>query len=288
MIFFLAITNLFSFLNLNNKKEKIIFYSESKYYKEHFEDLIDRLLELKIDNLIYVTSDHDDFIYYKDKLKSFFIPNGFFLHLFFLLIECKMLIMTLPNLGDPIKKSQKCKNYVYFFHSISSSHRGYTRDAFKEYDTVLTIGNFQKIELIEFEKKYNFKPKKIINTGYFFLDNVRNKIKQDKKIKNNVLFAPSWNYKKNLFDDYSIKIIEDLIDKGFVVTLRPHPEHYKRSKKTISKITEKFKNTSNFTFDKNVSNLLSMEKSEILITDFSAIDMEYVLLFKKTCHSYKL
>ena len=279
--FLLSLINFYNFLNLSNKKEKIIFYSESKYYREHFVDLIENLLELKIDNLVYITSDYDDFIYYKDKLKSYFIPNGFFLHLFFQLIECKMLIMTLANLGDPIKKSHKCKNYVYFFHSIASTYRGYTRDAFKEYDTMLTIGNFQKVELIEFEKKYNFKPKKIINTGYFFLDHLKNRVEQNKKIKNNILFAPSWNYDKNLFEDYSIKIIEDLISKGFIVTLRPHPEHYKRSKETISKIIEKFKNISNFSLDRNVSNLSSMEKSEILITDFSAIDLEYVLLFKR-------
>ncbi len=279
--FYFSLINLYNLLNLKNKKEKIFFYSESKFYTEHFADLIENLLELKIDNLTYVTSDYDDYLYHKNKLESYFVGNGFFLHLFFQLLECKMMIMTLANLGDPIKKSPKCKNYVYFFHALSNTYKAYTSDAFKEYDTILTVGNFQKIELIESEKKYNYQPKKIINTGYFFLDHIKNKIRQDKMVKSNILFAPSWNYKENLFDDYSIKIIEELIAKNFIVTLRPHPEHYKRSKKTISKIIEKFENNKNFLLDQNPSNILSMEKSEMLITDNSAIDMEYVLLFKR-------
>ena len=38
---------------------------------------------------------------------------------------------------------------------------------------------------------------------------------------------------------------------------------------------------SNFEFDERLSNLESMEKASVLITDNSAIDMEYVLIFER-------
>ena len=64
-----------------------------------------------------------------------------------------------------------------------------------------------------------------------------------------------------MFDDYSIDIIGNLIEKGFNVTLRPHPEHYKRSKKTIDRIIKLFGNNDKFEFDYDISNLKSMEKA---------------------------
>ena len=77
----------------------------------------------------------------------------------------------------------------------------------------------------------------------------------------NILFAPSWNYNKNnLFDDYSLDIIKILISQNYKITLRPHPEHYKRSKITIDKIKKIFGNNKNFYLDKNFSNLNSLEK----------------------------
>ena len=71
------------------------------------------------------------------------------------------------------------------------------------------------------------------------------------------------------------------MSKGFKVTLRPHPEHYKRSINTLSKINKLFFNNHNFKLDKNYSNLMSLEKSEIVITDNSSIVFEYVFVFKR-------
>ena len=102
------------------------------------------------------------------------------------------------------------------------------------------------------------------------------------KQKKQILFAPSWNYnKENLFDDYSIKIISMLLSEDFSVTLRPHPEHYNRSSESIDKIKDMFLSNKNFILDKNVSNLHSMEKAELLITDNSSIVFEFLFVFKR-------
>ena len=102
------------------------------------------------------------------------------------------------------------------------------------------------------------------------------------KEKRHILFAPSWNYNiKNLFDDFSIDIISILLAKDFIVTLRPHPEHYKRSKNIIDKVNELFSDNKNFSLDKNISNLKSLEKAEIVITDNSSIVFEFILIFKR-------
>ena len=53
------------------------------------------------------------------------------------------------------------------------------------------------------------------------------------------------------------------------------------SKNTINKINKLFFNLKNFFLDKNFSNLKSLEKAEILITDNSSIVFEFMLIFKR-------
>ena len=132
------------------------------------------------------------------------------------------------------------------------------------------------------EQKFNFPKKEIVNSGYFFLDNIKRKANLKSKEKRHILFAPSWNYNKsNLFDDYCIEIVSSLLSENFTLTLRPHSEHYTRSKKTINKIKDLFLNNENFFLDKSYSNLKSLEKSEILITDNSSIVFEFILIFER-------
>ncbi len=190
--------------------------------------------------------------------------------------------MTLTDLGNNFEKSKLCKYYVYFFHAIGSTHQRYTNAAFKNYDIILANGEYQSKELKLSEVKFNFPQKEIINSGYIFLDNLISNANLNLKESKHILFAPSWNYdKNNLFENYSIEIISNLLSKNFKVTLRPHPEHYKRSNNIINEIERLFSINQNFRLDKNFNNLKSLEKSEILITDNSSIVFEFIFVFKR-------
>ena len=229
--FFESLINLLNFIKIDNKKKDFVFFIESKFYRNHFMDLILNLKKLGHKNIIVITLNKDDFIFFKNITNCFYINNYMLLVIFFKILNCRFMIMTLVGLGNPFQKSRFCKFYVYFFHAIASTHKIYTKTAFKNYDIILTNGEYQSKELRLAEKQFNFPKKEIINSGYFFLDNIRKVANLNIKEKRHILFAPSWNYNiKNLFDDFSIDIISTLLAKDFIVTLRPHPEHYKRSK----------------------------------------------------------
>ena len=280
--FFESLINLIKFINIDNKKKEFVFYSESKFYRDHFIDLILNLKKSGQRNIILITSDKDDIIFFKETLTCLYIKNYFILSIFFKILNCKFMIMTLTDLGNHFQKSKLCKFYVYFFHAIASTHQIYTNSAFKNYDIILSNGEYQSKELKLAEEKFSFPKKEIVISGYFFLDNIKKKANLKSKEKRHVLFAPSWNYnKENLFNDYGIDVISNLLSINFILTLRPHPEHYKRSKNTINKINKLFSNEKNFFLDKSISNLKSLEKAEILITDNSSIVFEFMLIFKR-------
>ena len=280
--FLISLVNFYKFFLINKKEKDFVFYSESKYYREHFIDLINSLIHFKQKKIIFITSDFDDYHFFKDKIKCFYVPSVFFIKVLFITLNCRFLIMTLTDLGNHLLKSKNCEKYVYFFHALASTHEIYTNTAFSNYDIILSNGKYQEKELIFNENLLNTPKKEIINTGYFFLDYIKNNSNQDRVTISNILFAPSWNYNEtNLFNNQSINIIETLLRNNFSVTLRPHPEHYKRSITVLKKIKKHFYKDKNFLLDNNLSNIESMEKAELIITDNSSIVFEYVLIFKR-------
>ena len=281
--FFKSILELFKLTNIDLKYRRYIFFSEGKFYTDHFKDILENLNKLSGKKYIhYITLDKFDHHELSKNANVYVINNSFVVRLLFKIIKCENFIMTMSDLGNHLEKSKNCKNFIYFFHAASSIFRRYTKNAFKNYDIIFVNGEYQKKELIYEEKKFTIPKKKIITTGYFLLDRLKKISKKNKFINDCILYAPSWNYsKKNLFDNYSIKIIDHLLNNKLKVIVRPHPEHFKRSQNVINEIKMKFSQNKNFVLDTNYSNLNSMEKAQILITDNSAIDIEYVLVFNR-------
>ena len=130
------------------------------------------------------------------------------------------------------------------------------------------------------EKLSNLKPKKLINNGYIYFDYLKDKIYLSNK-SDEILVAPSWNKNRlNFINEDFEEIITNLLNKGFKVRFRPHPETLKRAKALMKLYKEKFE-SSNFIFDDNSENLESLNKAKFLITDNSGISIEYMMIFKK-------
>ena len=82
-----------------------------------------------------------------------------------------------------------------------------------------------------------------------------------------------------MFNKHAESIINNLISSGFNVIFRPHPEIIKRNKNQYDNILSKFKINKNFILDVSPSNVQAMEKASLLITDNSAISIEYSFAF---------
>ena len=268
-------------LKLTDKKIKIVFYSESKSYQKCSNTLIKFFAEKYPNQVYYVSSDLDDKIANLN-VKNLFIGNGFLMNFFFSIIKAEYFFLTLTDLDNhSLKKSKKIDNYIYYFHSGGSTFQGYTESSFDNYDIILCNGQFHVDEIRFREDKKKLTHKKLILTGFFYFDDIMKKIKHN-EIVDEILIAPSWNYKyKNFINESFIKVIDELLKKNHKVTFRPHPEHYKRSKNILKFINEKFYSYKGFRFDNDSENIKSMEKAKCIITDISNISFEYMLLFNR-------
>ena len=275
--FFIILKNINSLIS---KKPKFIFYSENKSYQKYSNQLIHFLSRKYPDQVCYVSSDINDKIT-SSKIRNLFIGNGLLMKYFFINIKAENLILTLTDLDNHIiKKTKNIKKYIYFFHAPVSTTKSYTTSAFDNYDMILCNGSYQIEEIRKRESFQQNKKKDLIKSGYFYFDFLKENLNYQ-KIPDEILIAPSWNYYQENFMNKNVEnIIEEVLNRGFKVRYRPHPENFKRSKKILDSYKKKFINHE-FILDDSIENIASMENAKCLITDNSGIAIEYVLLLKR-------
>ena len=265
----------------------LVFYSEKSGFYKYYKDLIGELLAKSNVVIHYVTNDYNDAIFEiaKDepRIKPYYIGLRK-LTLLMMLIETDMFVMTTPDLNKYyLKRSYVKKNteYVYAPHDTLSTHTSFNEGAFDAFDTVLCAGPHIVRELRATEEAYDLKPKNLVEFGFPFLDELVNKVKSENlaatgKGKKEILIAPSWS-EDNIMDSCLDDIIEGLNDSSYHITVRPHPEYVKRYGFKMNKILEKYaeRDEEHLSFEMDFSQNKSIYSSDILITDWSGVAMEF-------------
>tara|TARA_B100000029_G_scaffold63456_1_gene56837 strand:- start:262 stop:1416 length:1155 start_codon:yes stop_codon:yes gene_type:complete len=280
--------NLNQFKKLSDDERSIVFYAENKASMNHFRTLISELTENLDLQICYVTSVKDDPIFSSTnkKILSFYIGDGVIRTQFFLTLKAKILIMDMPDLQTfHIKRSKVHPvHYIYVFHSMFSVHSYLRKKALDNYDTIFCVGQHHIDEILESEKRYNLKPKKLIKYGFGRLDtllkekNTRENTMKSKK--NLIIIAPSYG-KNNLLHMCGIQLIEILLKSNFQILLRPHYKTINESQSLIDSIIENFGENPNFSLERGIISLESFYNSKCMISDWSGISLEYAFTFEK-------
>jgi len=283
---FLFFSSIYSIIKINKihfEWKERIFFSENINYSFHLLPLVNEFLKNK-KKILFITSQKKDPIFNlkDDNLKTFYVSSRLGQILFFNYLKCKRLFLTMTDMDNfHLKKSKNCKCYIYIFHSPVSTNMIYRHKAFFNYDEYLCVGKHHFKELNEYIKKYNLKNKKLHKIGYFRLDEIyNNKNYLNKVKKRKVLIAPSWG-KINIINLCGEKLISRLLEKNFDVILRPHIQSLKFNDNLIKKIENKFKNFQNFKIQKENFSFKDLESSEVLITDWSGVGIEYAFAYER-------
>lgn len=272
------IKNLYYFWKTPGIEEAIVFYAEHRGYYPAFEGIIERLTNKYNKNIHYITSDLNDPILQtaNPRIKSFYL-NKLLPHLMSN-INCSIFVMTLTDLNQfHLKRSVNPVHYLYIFHALVSTHMIYRKGAFDHYDSILCCGPHQIKEIRRHEELNKLSPKKLINAGYYRLERIYRAYKNYSKNKSSsktILIAPSWG-DNNILESCGEKLVNILLEAGYKVRVRPHPETARRLPNLLDLLNSKFGDNQNFILERSVATDNSLLEADILISDYSGISLEY-------------
>jgi YidC/Oxa1 family membrane protein insertase len=276
------------FFEEDNKKQ-IVFYSEKSGFYKYFKGVIEYILNNSDIVIHYVTSDPNDNILSMNnpQLQAYYIDDKKLIVLF-MKIETNMVVMTMPDLHNfHLKRSlvQKDIEYVYMFHGPVSTTMVLRKGALNYYDTIFCIGEFQIDEIRQTEQHYQLPEKNLVLCGYEMLEELQARYDaMDKKPRNSkkILIAPSWQ-ESNILDSCIHEMLPELLGKGYMIVVRPHPEYVKRYVSKMNAIVEHYSNYDggDLVFELDFTDSSSIFNSDLVISDWSGTAYEAAFVTKK-------
>ncbi len=268
-----------SFKNTNDSDKELVFYSESGQDWHHFRPLIEGMLDNYEHKIAYVSSDpNDPGLRLKDnKLTTYFIGSGVFRILFFQYLDTALCLLTMMDLDNfELKRSINNVHYVYLFHSLTSTHMVDNAESFDNYDSLLCAGPHQIKEIRARENHYKLPAKNLIAYGYHRLEELIELQYLKETPSREILIAPTWG-ENSILNTVGIELCEIVLDAGYILTVRPHYETSKRTPKVIEQLKNQFKGHENFQLVLEMGENDSLFTSDLLISDWSGIAIEYAL-----------
>ena len=118
--------------------------------------------------------------------------------------------------------------------------------------------------------------------GYSRFDSLLTRTKNNALQKNApILIAPSWGEQGVIESGLGLRLVDELIEGGYHVILRPHPQILKFTSGRVQEIVKKYKARALFSCEDHVAGQESLHDSQIMISDWSGAALEYALALKK-------
>lgn len=278
--------------DLDNKTIPLAIFSDDKRYWSVFEPIC-RELDARGFDVVYMTASEDDpaLSAKYPHMKAEFIGAGnkAFAKLNFL--SATILLSTTPGVDVyQWKRSKDVKYYVHIPHSPAelTTYRMFGTDY---YDAMLLSGQFQIDDARKLEEIRSLPAKELVLTGSPFMDEKKRKFlerKSESDAKNEakdpsvrtVLLAPSWGT-SGILSRYGAEFIKDLLATGYHIIVRPHPQSFTSEKELMDKLMSEFPENDQLEWNRDTDNFDVLNRSDILISDFSGVIFDFTLVFDK-------
>lgn len=264
-----------------NKLDYVIF-SDHKRYWNVFEPICDEFEKRGIEVHYWTMSDDDPALSKPyEHIKCEFIGTGNkgFAKLNFM--NAKICLSTTPGLDVyQWKRSSGCDCYIHIAHAPGLVRGGYKLFGLDYFDVFLSASEHHGDFVRELERKRNLPAKEIVPVGVTYLDEMKKRYEKTGRIKNDipvVLIAPSWG-NSSLLERFGHKILDAAIATGYKVVVRPHPQTLTQNPRLLNELQSKYKDIE-WNFDNDNFDILN--KSDIMISDFSGVIFDYSLIFDK-------
>ncbi len=261
----------------------VIFVDDKRYW-EMFKSVCDIFEERKT-NISYWTCSKDDPALEAEYeyVKAEYIGNINAASVRLNRMKAGICIATTPGLDVyQWKRSKNTQWYVHLMHGAGDA-RAYKMFGLDFFDAVLVAGSHQEKEIRQMEKIWKRPEKEIEIVGEPHIDNLLERYNNEKSEddgKTTVLLAPSWG-SSGILSKYGDKFMDVLVATGYNIIIRPHPQSLSSEKEMIEHLRNKYPENDKLTWNLDNDNFDALNKADIMISDFSSVIWDYMLVFDK-------
>ena len=266
----------------------IVIFSESGQDWHQFSGLIEQLNGPLGRKVCYISSDAMDpgLAREHENYRAICIPEGLFLTIFFQVNQSDVFVLTMMDLQNlQLKKSTYPVHYIYLFHSMGSTHMVDNENSFDHYESLFCAGPHQVKEIRRREELQDLPAKHLFDYGHPRLEEV---IKEGKSYQTQkspgepatVLIAPTWG-ETSIFNTCGKELIGVLLDSGYRVIMRPHYQSNRQTPGIIAAVRDAFLGKEHFEYIDRMGETDSVMRSDILVSDWSAMVLEYSMGLEK-------
>lgn len=266
------------------EKKPFVIFSDDKRYWSVFEPVV-REFDKRGKNVLYLTASSDDPAldskYEHIECKFIGENNKAFSKLNF--INATILLSTTPGLDVyQWKRSREVDCYVHMLHAAGevSQYRMFGLDY---YDAVIVAGDFQREQIRKLEKLRSLPEKEIVCGGIPYMDEMVRRLKESGPVSEHertVLLAPSWG-PSSIFNRFGGSVIDALLDTGYRIIVRPHPQSFTSEKELMDELMTKYPQSDRLEWNRDADNFEVLRRSDILISDFSGVVFDFSLVCDK-------
>lgn len=267
---------------ISNSKIPYVIFSDHKRYWNVFKPICDEFEKRGIDIVYWTASPDDPGLSEKyEHVKAEFIGEGNKAFARLNMMNAGICLSTTPGLDVyQWKRSKNVDYYVHIVHMISdpSSYRMFALDF---YDAVLVSGPYQMEQIRQIEEKHGVPAKEIKTVGCTYMDMLNNR--ERPKIESNqktILLAPTWG-ESGILSRFGEKIIDALLNTGYEIVIRPHPQSYTAEKDLLDNLVKKYADCKNLSWNRDNDNFDILNKADLLISDYSGVIFDFAFVFKK-------
>ena len=270
----------------------IVIYSEGAQYWTTFSPIIIPLIT-KGRKITYLTSGENDpgLSMQLAGFDSLYIGQGDKAYMRLNTLEANICILTTPGLDVfQLRRSKGVKHYSHLVHAPTTGT--YKLYSFDYFDSVLCSGVHQINAIRELEIKRELPQKLLFETGCTYMDSLVSGYKEKLSgvSKDNterstggmttVLLAPSWGT-NGLLTKYGATLIRVLIESNYHIILRPHPQSLMVESELLDTLREELSDAGDLEWDFSSSGFESLERADVLVSDFSGIVFDFAFVFEK-------
>ena len=270
--------------SLRAGRTKYLIYNEGKQYWNVFKPVLDEFEKRQIEVSYFTSYDQDPAFESGYKfVKSEYIGQGNKAFARLNLVSADIVLMTTPGLDVyQMKRSKNVKHYAHVRHG-SGDATMYRLFGIDYFDSILLTGDYQKNDIRYLEKTRGTKEKELLTVGCSYLDELKKKldsIPKEDRHEFTVLLSPSWG-PSAILSRYGEKLLTPLVETGWKIIVRPHPQSKKSEGQMLEALQEKYKDKENLEWNYDRDNIYAMKRADIMISDFSSIIYDYTFLCDK-------